>query len=141
MPYHTLLIQQFEAMVDDYLIIGFTWAVIADIATGYFKAWRATTTGRKTNSTKGLFGLTKHLLVLSLVLTLYPYLMSLGYSLAAQGILVAMMYNYIVSIIENLGQAGIYVPEFVKQRLSKLQDDYNPADFDPILGTKKKEDK
>lgn len=141
MPYHTLLIQQFEAMVDDYLVVGFTWAVIADIATGYYKAWRATTTSHKTNSTKGLFGLVKHLLVMSLVLTLYPYLMSLGYTLAAQGIVIAMMYNYAVSIVENLGQAGIYVPAIIKQRLSKLQDDYNPQDFGQISGSKKKEDK
>lgn len=139
MPYHTLLIQQFKAMVDDYWIIGFTWAVLADIMTGYLKAWRADTTEQKTNSTKGLFGLAKHLVVLALILTLYPLLMSLGFKLPAQGFLAALCYDYGVSITENLGQAGVHVPEIVKKHLAKLQDDYDPVDFDPISGAKKQE--
>lgn len=62
MPYHILMFHQIRYMVDDPLIIAFVWCVIIDVATGYIRSAFV----RKTNSTKGLFGLVKHTIVLHL---------------------------------------------------------------------------
>lgn len=140
MPYHIYLWQQFHNMVDDSLVYVFVWLVVFDVLTGYMKAWVATSTGKKTNSTKGLFGLVKHLLVLVIILTGYPLICSIGYPLPAQVMVVALIYNYAVSITENLGQSGVPIPAWLKQHLTKLQDDYNSEDFDPVSGHKKNKD-
>lgn len=74
--------QQVKHMVDDPLIVAFIGCVIADVITGYVRAAFV----RKTNSTKGLFGLVKHTIVLVTIISIYPYLISLGYAWLAQTI-------------------------------------------------------
>ena len=139
MPYHTLLYHQVQAMVDDYLVIGFSCAVIFDIITGYVKAWFAKLTNRKTNSTKGLFGLVKHSIVLTGMLALYPYLISIGFDWVAQSLMAFLLYNYLVSIVENLGEIGVPIPDWLSKRLTKLQTDYNAKDYNPVTGAYKDE--
>lgn len=139
MPYHTLLYHQVQAMVDDYLVIGFSFAVIFDIITGYVKAWFAKLTNRKTNSTKGLFGLVKHSIVLTGMLALYPYLISIGFDWVAQSLMAFLLYNYLVSIVENLGEIGVPIPDWLSKRLTKLQTDYNAKDYNPVTGDYKDE--
>lgn len=126
--FHTELIKQFNNMLDDKMIILFIWLVIADIATGMTKSFLAKTTNKKLNSSKGLSGLIKHLIVIFLVITIYPYLLAMGFADPARMLVVFYILNYAVSIIENLGEAGIPVPSFVKKYLAKLQDNYNGSD-------------
>ena len=131
-------------MVDDYLVIGFSFAVIFDIITGYVKAWFAKLTNRKTNSTKGLFGLVKHSIVLTGMLALYPYLISIGFGWVAQSLMAFLLYNYLMSIAENLGEIGVPIPTWLSSRLTKLQKDYDAKDYSPLTGAFKddqKEDK
>lgn len=132
MPYHILMIQQVKHMVDDPLIVAFVGCVIADVITGYVRAAFV----RKTNSTKGLFGLVKHTIVLVTIISIYPYLISLGYAWLAQTIVWGYIINYLTSITENWGEMGLWLPPQVKQILVKLQSDYDATDYNAITGAK-----
>ena len=132
MPYHILMIQQVKHMVDDPLIVAFVGCVIADVITGYVRAAFV----RKTNSTKGLFGLVKHTIVLVTIISIYPYLISLGYAWLAQTIVWGYIINYLTSITENWGEMGLWLPPQVKQILVKLQSDYDATDYNVITGAK-----
>lgn len=148
MPYHVLVMQQVVKMIDDPLIIGFTWLIIFDIFSGIVKGLRGKVTPARTNSTKGIFGLCKHMLILILVLTAYPYLAALNFNSVAQLMVLGFAYQYLVSIIENLNQMHINV-QWVKPildvlaeklNLAKTQDDYNGHDYSHITGDYKKDD-
>ena len=129
--------QQVKHMVDDPLIVAFVGCVIADIITGYVRAALV----RKTNSTKGLFGLVKHTIVLVTIISIYPYLISLGYAWLAQTIVWGYIINYLTSITENWGEMGLWLPPQVKQILVKLQSDYDATDYNAITGAKRKGEK
>ncbi|XEO93341.1 phage holin family protein [Latilactobacillus sakei] len=124
MNYHSALIMQFKSLVDDPWVWAFIWSVIADVGTGFSKSLVATKTDKKTISTKGLSGLIKHIVVLFLVMGVYPFLKTVGFTAPANTIIVFYILIYVVSILENLGQMGIPIPEKIKKHLSKLQDDY-----------------
>lgn len=124
--------QQVKHMVDDPLIVAFIGCVIADVITGYVRAAFV----RKTNSTKGLFGLVKHTIVLVTIISIYPYLISLGYAWLAQTIVWGYIINYLTSITENWGEMGLWLPPQIKQILVKLQSDYDATDYNAITGAK-----
>ncbi|WP_288638814.1 phage holin family protein [uncultured Lentilactobacillus sp.] len=146
MPYHLLVMKQVERLIDDPLIIGFTWLVIIDIISGIVKGLRGKITPDRTNSTKGIYGLCKHMLILTMVLTIYPYLITLNFDSIAQVMVLAFAYQYLVSIIENLNQMNIDVAWLKpildtlaeKLNLAKAQDDYNGHDYNPITGAYRK---
>lgn len=146
MPYHLLVMRQVERLIDDPLIIGFTWLVIIDIVSGIVKGLRGKVTPDRTNSTKGIYGLCKHMLILIMVLTVYPYLITLNFDSIAQVMVLAFAYQYLISIIENLSQMNINV-QWVKPildtladklNLAKAQDDYDGHDYSPITGAYQK---
>lgn len=112
-------------MVDEPLIYVFTVVVLADLLTGCVKPWFATTTNQKLNSTKGLLGLVKHLLVLILILVAYPFFTAMGFKLLGDFVVLFYIYTYLISILENIGQCGVKYPVFLLDKLTKLQDDYN----------------
>ena len=142
MPYHILVMHQVEKLIDDPLIIGFTWLVIFDVVSGIVKGLRGRATPERTNSTKGLYGLCKHMLIMTMVLTVYPYLITLNFNSIAQLMVIAFSYQYLVSIIENLSQMDIHV-EWLrpiidslaeKFNLAKSQTDYDARDFNHFTG-------
>lgn len=133
MPYHILMFRQVQRLVDDPLIIAFVWCVIVDVVTGYIRSVFV----RKTNSTKGLFGLIKHTVVLVSIISIYPYLISLGFDWLAQTMVWGFIINYLTSIVENWGEMGLYLPPQIKSFLVKLQSDYDATDYSAITGAKK----
>lgn len=133
MPYHILMFRQVQQMVDDPLVIAFVWCVIVDVVTGYIRSAFI----RKTNSTKGLFGLVKHTVVLVSIISIYPYLISLGFDWLAQTLVWGFIINYLTSIVENWGEMGLYLPPQIKKFLVKLQSDYDATDYSAITGAKK----
>ncbi|WP_304134091.1 phage holin family protein [Limosilactobacillus coleohominis] len=142
LPYHMLVIQQTEKMIDDPLIIGFTWLVIFDVLSGIVKGLRSRHTSDRTNSTKGIYGMCKHLLIVAVVITLYPYFITLNFNTLAQLMVAAFSYQYLVSIVENLSQMHIAVwwarpiiDTLAKWlNVAKAQPDYNTEEFDHITG-------
>ncbi|MFN6710460.1 holin family protein [Enterococcus faecium] len=113
-----VLLNEFRGLLTNGYVQLFLWVVVGDIVTGICKGIFI----KETNSTKGLMGIVKHLLVVGLVLIAYPYLKIMGF----EGVATAFVFSYIavygISVIENLGQLGIPVPEFVKSRFSKLKE-------------------
>ena len=128
-PLHITYIYKFQSMIDNKFILIYTWSVLGDIMTGFFKSLNH----KSTNSTKGLNGLFKHAALMLLILTLYPMLDLLKWDTMADAFICFYILFYVVSIIENLGQMGIPVPEWLKKYIYKLSDEYNENDF-----TKKK---
>ena len=120
-PTHLVYLDKLQALLDNKLILIYTWAVFVDLLTGFVKSLNH----KSTNSTKGLSGLLKHAILLIAILTLYPLLDLIGMVGMGDAFLVFYILFYLVSIIENLGQIGFPVPEWVKRYLYKLSDDYN----------------
>lgn len=68
------LLAEFRHLLDNAFIQILVWVVLFDILTGMVKGLK----GKQGNSTKGLLGLIKHLLVVILIVTAYPYFSLLG---------------------------------------------------------------
>jgi len=119
------LLMEFKNLVGNVFIHIFLWVVFGDIASGIVKGIYV----KDGNSTKGLLGIVKHLLVVMLVLIAYPYLKILELDSIAIGFVLSYIVVYLISIIENFGQIGIWVPGWIKKRLTKLKND---ADNKPL---------
>ena len=113
--------QHFETAFRDPLFILYVSGVLVDIVLGNIKAW----TNGTVNSNVGVKGTLKHLGVFTFVILLLPpltyYLGNNGVSMAVLGYLV---YQYIVSIIENLGGLGYNVPRVFKDKLTQLGENH-----------------
>lgn len=114
-----MLLEEFKNMISNTFIHIFVWAVLGDIVTGLCKGFFV----KEGNSTKGLLGLVKHLLVVCLVSIAYPYLKIMGLESVATGFVLFYIAVYGISIIENLGQLGVPFPSWVKEHFSKLKDE------------------
>ena len=123
-PTHVLYMMKFQSLIDNKLILIYTWAVFIDLGTGFVKSL----IHKSTNSTKGLSGLLKHALLLIAILTLYPMFDLIGMGGMGDTFLIFYILFYLVSIVENWGQIGLPVPKWVKRYLYKLSDEYNEND-------------
>ena len=123
-PTHVLYMMKFQSLIDNKLILIYTWAVFIDLGTGFVKSL----IHKSTNSTKGLSGLLKHALLLIAILTLYPMFDLIGMGGMGDTFLIFYILFYLVSIVENWGQIGLPVPKWVKRYLYKLSDEYDEND-------------
>ncbi|CAI3328155.1 phage holin family protein [Enterococcus cecorum] len=112
------LLKEFSNLLNNLWIHVFIILVAFDILTGLVKGMKK----NSTNSTKGLTGMIKHLLVVILIITAYPYLSLLGLQPYANAFVLYYIASYAISITENLGQMGVPIPEFIKSRIEKLRD-------------------
>lgn len=119
-PYHQLYFQHFRGMEDNQIIWLFVWVVIIDIVTGFAKS----VITHRTTSSKGTAGLIKHGILLLVTLTLYPMLELNRMKNAADTFVGFYIMFYAVSIVENWGQMGLPVPEWLKKYIYKLSDQY-----------------
>ena len=119
--FHYLVLSYLDHMIDEPVIVIFTWAVVADIVTGIAKSLVAKKTNNMTISSKGLKGLITHGCVILIVLTLFPIASAMGF----HDQMICLIAFYCVSIVENLGEMGVPIPSFLKNHLAKLQDDYD----------------
>ncbi len=117
---YSTLIMHFESAFKDPLFLLYTASVVVDIVLGNVRAW----TTNDVASDVGVKGTLKHLGVFTFVILLLPpltyYLGNNGVSL---GVLSYLVYQYLVSIVENLGQLGFDVPTVFKQKLRQLDDE------------------
>ena len=104
-------------MKDNYYIHFFILSVLFDILTGNLK--NMVGKNRNLDSSVGIKGLIKHVIVLLLVLTIYPYLTALNFSAYANSIVIFYVFNYTVSVVENLNEMGIKLPKGIKKYLKK----------------------
>lgn len=103
-----------------------TLLIALDIVNGFAKGFY----NKNANSTKGLSGIVKHLLILLLVYTVYPYLTLLGARVIAFAFTVFFIASYGISVIENYGQLGLPMPSFVKAYFEKLRQTADSGNVD-----------
>ena len=92
--------------------------VIFDIITGILKGFKL----KIANSSKGIAGLLKHLVIVMLVVFADIYLPILGFSWMANSFVSFFVLQYVISVFENLGQCGVRLPRFLQSALYKLND-------------------
>lgn len=121
MPLHELYFEHFVKLIDNPVFFAFFLIVITDILTGFLKSLIA----KNTTSSKGISGLIKHSTLLLIASVLYPYLDIYGAGGMADTLLVFYILFYAISIVENLGEMGIPIPEWLRKYIYKLSDEYN----------------
>lgn len=117
----------------------FIGLVIADVVTGTIKGF----VNKQANSTKGLLGILKHLMVVILVLTVTPYLVMLKQVLIADSFIIFFISQYGISFVENWGQIGLPMPNFVRQYFEKInrdKEEISLQDVKIVVDSPKKED-
>lgn len=108
---------QYYRLFNDVYIHAFSYMVMVDILTGLLKAGKQ----HKLNSTVGLWGLVKHVTVMLVVISVYPYLLYIKFNGIAYIIVTYFVVTYAISIIENLSVLGIPFPNGIKRKLEKIQ--------------------
>lgn len=93
--------------------------VMFDVLTGSLKAWK-TNAKRHVNSTKGLNGLAKHSLILAMIAFLYPIISAMGLETEVNIVLTYFIYQYGVSVMENLDVLGVPFPEPIRKKFEKM---------------------
>lgn len=117
----TELVNRYYEIFNDIYVHAFAGIIVFDIITGLAKAWVAKTV----NSTIGRRGLIEHLIVLVLVVTVYPYLIFIGFEEVATAFIIFFIAAYGVSLIENLSAIGVPFPKGLKRRLEKIRDAFD----------------
>lgn len=131
------LLHQFQLLASDILVQIFLFLVLLDIVSGMAKG----IAGKQGNSTKGLLGIVKHMLITILVLFAYPYMKLLHLDVLAISFIMFYILAYGISLTENWGQLGLPVPSFVKERLEKLKDLSDKGEWNIKIDVNKKEKK
>lgn len=124
MPLHELYFEHFGKLIDNPVFFAFFLMVLIDILTGFLKSL----VNKKTTSSKGIGGLIKHSTLLLVVCMLYPFCDIYGASGMADTLLIFYILFYAISIVENLGEMGIPIPEWLRKYIYKLSDEYKKGD-------------
>lgn len=80
------------------------------------------------NSTIGLNGLIRHALIILIVIAVAIYFPVFGLEKYATWFIMFFILQYLISIVENLGELGVPLPEYVKDALSKLNEKANKGE-------------
>lgn len=115
------LANRYYEIFNDVYIHAFAGVIVLDILTGMIKAW----INKTLNSTIGRRGLIEHLAVLVLGVTVYPYLIFIGFEEVATAFIFFFIATYGLSLIENLSEIGVPFPKGLKKRLEKIKDHFN----------------
>ena len=100
-------------------------SVVADIILGNARAWITD----DVNSDVGIKGTVKHFAVFSFVVVLLPPLAYyLGTSAVSVAITTYLVYQYMISVVENLGMLGFKVPKVFMQSMRVLGDENEYVD-------------
>ncbi|MGX7107926.1 phage holin family protein [Facklamia miroungae] len=123
------LINIYETINQNPYIVVFVWLVVLDFITGYAKSFIINVA----NSTKGLRGLVKHLLVVILVISVCPLLTLLGFESISLSFIVFYIGTYGISIVENIGQSDIPLPTFGILYFEKLNTEKINIDSNKVI--------
>lgn len=126
MSFHEQYLNHVGRLIDNPIFFAFFLIVLADIITGFLKSLIVKTT----ESSKGISGLIKHSTLLLIMAILYPYLEIYGLSGMADTLLIFYILFYAVSLVENLGEMGIPIPEWLRKYIYKLSDEYREGKND-----------
>lgn len=124
MPFHEQYLNHVGRLIDNPIFFAFFLIVLADIITGFLKSLIV----KNTTSSKGLNGLIKHSTLLLIMAILYPYLEIYGLADMANTLIIFYILFYAISLVENLGEMGIPIPEWLRKYIYKLSDEYKEGD-------------
>lgn len=119
------LAERYYHLAKDVYIHAFTLVIFLDILTGMAKAWVT----KKLNSTVNRKGLIEHGIVAIMCITVYPYMLYLGFNEFATAFLLFFTVGYCLSLIENLSALGVPFPAGLKRRLEKLRDELDGKEW------------
>ena len=116
-----MLIEKFSALVSNNYFIVFMVLVLFDYVTGVAKA----TIWKVTDSDASIKGIIRHTIVLISVALIWVGCQLFNAEYLAFTINIMYCLNYALSILENFGVMGIYVPKFLQ---NKIQAEINRYD-------------
>lgn len=97
--------------------------ILTDLISGLAKAIKLKTT----NSSVGLNGLIRHILVLFIVVIVAVYMPLFQLGLYVNWILGYFLIQYSISIVENLGEIGFPLPPQLKNVIYKLNETFDKS--------------
>lgn len=108
-----MFIEKFSALVSNNYFIVFMVLVLFDYVTGVTKA----TIWRVTDSDASIKGIIRHTIVLISVALIWVGCQLFDAEYLAFTINIMYCLNYALSILENFGVMGIYVPKFLQNKI------------------------
>ena len=99
----------------------FLMVILLDIFVGISKSFILGTT----NSSVGLKGLLKHSLVIIVTIIICFYLLIFEYDTMAKIFIMFFIVQYLISLTESWGELGLPLPDWVGDKLFKLNDNLN----------------
>lgn len=111
------LLNHYHILFETPLFWLYIGALIVDIISGNIKAWTTNTL----DSSVGIKGTLKHFALLAFVMIFLPTLsVYMGDRTIAQGVMLYFVYQYIISIIENMGTLGFTFPDNFAKHFKRL---------------------
>lgn len=108
-----MFIEKFSALVSNNYFIVFMVLVLFDYVTGVAKA----TIWKVTDSDASIKGIIRHTIVLISVALIWVGCQAFDAEYLAFTINIMYCLNYALSILENFGVMGIYVPKFLQNKI------------------------
>lgn len=108
-----MFIERFSALVSNNYFIVFMVLVLFDYVTGVTKA----TIWKVTDSDASIKGIIRHTIVLISVALIWVGCQAFDAEYLAFTINIMYCLNYALSILENFGVMGIYVPKFLQNKI------------------------
>ena len=99
----------------------FMVSIMLDIFSGIVKAVKQ----KRLNSSVGLNGMLRHLLIIFVVIVFCVYMPVLGLENYIVWVIGYFILQYVVSIIENLGEIGVPLPTNLKEIVYKLNESFD----------------
>ena len=115
----SIILVEYTNMLDSLSFWLYIALLITDIITGNIKAWVT----EDVDSSVGVAGSLKHLALLGMAVILLPTLSAYMETSALSIVIVNYYsYQYIISIIENLGALGWGIPPQIANKLRRLKE-------------------
>lgn len=99
--------------------------IVVDFITGTIKSFIL----KDVHSGTGINGLLKHTIVLLIVIVMSVVIILVGYNEFMYVILLFYVFEYAISITENLDKMGVPFPEKLSQSLRQWKDDNNKKEW------------
>ena len=119
------IIKHYQIVFDSPIFWLYVSCVIVDLVLGNIKAFKS----NDIDSDVGIKGSLKHAGLAAFVILFLPTLsVYLGDGTVSDGIVVYFVYQYVISIIENLGAIGFPLPDSITEKFRRLGTDEHDSE-------------
>ena len=120
-----ILNRVFDTIFHDAIFWLLVTLIVVDFITGTIKAFFL----KDVNSKTGINGLLKHTVVLLIVILMSVIIILTGYNEFKYVVLFFYIFEYAISITENLDKMGVPFPEKLSKSLRQWKDDNNNKEW------------